>query len=82
MCCDGCTVRTKGKKPRQRSTNKVQREGKKEKNPAGVMDVCVVCVLYSKDKKAKPGQSGQRRTDKVHRENKKKIVVKFEVQQP
>ena len=35
-------------------------------NPAGGMDVCVVCVLQSKRQKAKPGQSGQRsNTDKV-----------------
>jgi hypothetical protein len=31
----------------------------------------VLCVLYSKGQKAKPGQSGQRSTDKVQRENKK-----------
>jgi hypothetical protein len=34
------------------------------------MDVCLLCLLYNKDKKAKPGQSS---TDKVQRENKKKF---------
>jgi hypothetical protein len=32
----------------------------------------VLCVLYSKGQKAKPGQSGQRSTDKVQRAKKKK----------
>jgi hypothetical protein len=30
----------------------------------------VLCVLYSKEQNAKSGQSGQRSTDKVHREKK------------
>ena len=35
-------------------------------NPAEGLDVCLLCVLYSKDKKAKPGQLGQRSsTDEV-----------------
>ena len=32
----------------------------------------VLCVLYSKDKRQKPGQSEQRSMDKVHRQNKTK----------
>jgi hypothetical protein len=32
----------------------------------------VLCVSYSKDKRQKPGQSGQGSTDKVQRENRKK----------
>jgi hypothetical protein len=31
-----------------------------------------MCVLYSKDERQKPGQSEQRSTDKVQRENQKK----------
>ena len=40
-------------------------------NPAGGMDVCVVCCTV-RTKRQKPGQSGQRSTDKVH---KKKGVI-------
>ena len=32
----------------------------------------VLCVSYSKDKRQKPGQSGQGSTDKVQRKNRKK----------
>jgi hypothetical protein len=34
----------------------------------------VLCVLYSIGQKAKPGQSGQRSTDKVQREKKSPVV--------
>jgi hypothetical protein len=36
------------------------------------MDVCLLCVLYSKGQKAKPGKSGQRNSrDKKYTESKK-----------
>jgi hypothetical protein len=37
----------------------------------------VLCVLYSKDKRQKPGQRGRRTTDKVERENKRKNPAPF-----
>jgi hypothetical protein len=43
-------------------------------NRARDMDVCVVCVVQY-GQKAKPGQSGQRSTDKVQRENKREQLV-------
>jgi uncharacterized membrane protein len=37
----------------------------------------VLCVLYSKDKRQKPGQSGQRSTDKVQREREIPVEARF-----
>ena len=37
----------------------------------------VLCVLYSKDKRAKPRQSGQRSTDKILRIRKAPVVATF-----
>ena len=39
-------------------------------NPAGGMDVCVMCCTVG-TKGKKPGQSGQRSTNRVQRESKK-----------
>jgi hypothetical protein len=36
----------------------------------------VLCLLYSKDKRQKPGQSGQSSKDKVQTENNKKTSLK------
>ena len=43
-------------------------------NPAGDMDVCVVCVVQL-GQKAKPGHSGQRSTVKIQRTKKNPLGV-------
>ena len=45
-------------------------------NPAGGLDVCVVCCTV-KGQKAKPEQSGLRSTDKVEREKKNRLRARF-----
>jgi hypothetical protein len=43
-----------------------------KENPAGCMDVCVVlCMMYSKEKRQKPGQSGQRNTKREQKKSRR-----------
>ena len=53
LCCLRCTVKTKGKTQddpdKETSTDKVQREEKRTKNPAGNMgNCCECCVLLGR----------------------------------
>jgi hypothetical protein len=58
-------VKTKGKMQdiQDKETNTDELQGRRElkKSPAGGMGICVLCVLYSKDKKRQNAGKSRRR---------------------